>query len=782
MRRLLLWGSSLCLLVALAFPSVGWAVPGRALAAGPPGTGVQLTVHPGFDGLASLDGWAPLVVDVVNQGTSVTGHLVARQAGISGAAPAEYSLPLALPEGTRKRLALTVPTQRGARSIDVLFVSGGQELAANTITLQVGGPNDMLVGVLSREPLALQALGQVKLAGRTGNVRLARLTQDNLPDNLTMLANFDMLAIARYDTATLSPGQISALNAWVRRGGVLVLVGGPEWRSTAGGLPPDLVPVKAQGTREVDDLPIFAALGARELPAKGRPFALTTTTLNDARALALDNGDPVIAVGRRDRGTVLFFAVDLTLDPFAAWSGSVTLWETLLLQYRGRGYWSSGDRTVGNPALMARAISEQPLVAGLNLKTLAFWLLGYLLLVGPLGYGLLALFKRRGAVWLLVPVLSLGAVGLLYYQGFVAEGRALMSRSVSVTEVTQGMAGGASRSYLAVFAPSQEMVKVQLSRGDLATPLPMPNQSTADRTITRVQMGDAPVVEVAGLNIWGPQGLMVEREVTGMGGGIDADLHIKGTQLVGTLTNSTTRTIRDAVLVTPAGHELLPELPPGASAPMATSLIGYQRPWRPVFQDIFNSLNIKDMREQLFRRHVLEAAVGASRDVLPAPILFLGWLDEAPAPVSILGRPVSGSHLIYTAIEPKVDPTSYDLPFGLIIGRLVASDGQQRGRSPRGFFLQNGSLTFSLQIPDIDRSVLREVNLQLQSGGPAGTATYKLLNWQTGVWDEYTLGGPARPPAWWSPYMAADGSLLVRVDVKDDGQEVLVPTISLRGR
>lgn len=759
-----------------AAPSADPAVPaGR----------VQIAVQAGFDRKAKLDRWAPLQVEVINQGPALNGELVARQARAGGTV-AVYSLPLALPEGARKRLSIVVPAQSGSRTTEIAYEVGGAAPASASASLELVGPEDLLVGVLSSEPLALDALGQVTLLGRAGSVRLVRLGPESLPDSLTLLDNFDLLALARFPSARLSDAQKRALVAWVRRGGLLVLVGGPEWRGTLGGLPPELVPLEATGTRPVDDLPVLAALGGKELPERGRPVALTTATLKDARALIQDGTDPVIAVGRLGQGGVLYFGVDLTLEPFAAWSGAPALWETLLLQYRGGGLWSPRTSARGNPAQMARAIESQPMLTAPWPGRLMLGLAVYLALLGGAGYAFVRGRKRPAFIWLWTPALAAAAVGWLYWEGFGVERRAVMSRSVSVTELSPGLPVAGSRSYLAVFAPSRSRLELGLNPGDLAAPLPFSERPLEPMDeITRVRAGEPPVVELDGLTTWALRGLIIDRELAGLES-IQSDLSIRGSRLVGTLTNPGTRGIRRPVLITSAGHETLPDLTPGHAVRVDASLIGFRRPWQPVFQDLFPgaaATGTGEQRDQFFRRQVLEAAFGPTREGLPGAVLLVGWLDEAPAALPAQGRQAAGTHLVYQVLQPGVDPTDFDLPPGLVSGRLVGGEGQQRGRSPRGFFLQQGALVFSLQVPDIDRSVLREVSLHVETGGSTGSARVKLLNWSTGGWEETPKQG--EPPIdlqRWNDYIARDGSLLVRIEVDEEGQEVRPPTIALRGR
>lgn len=781
-RRLRL--ASLVMLLVWAFWGAATAATAQPI--------VRLSARAGFDGRASLDRWAPVTVDLINQGGAVSGKLVARQTRGSGASVAEYTQDLTLPEGGRKRVSLAVPAQTGYGAVEVSFVSGSQLISGALAALQVGGPDDLMVGVLSREPLALSALGQVRLAGRTGNVRVVRLSQENLPDSITLLANFDVLALARFDTASLSPAQKQALLYWVRRGGLLVLVGGPDYAATLGGLPEELVPVRAGGTRNLTRLPVLEALGAKELPprvaaAEGKPaephsIALTTSTLRSGKALALEGSDPVVAVGKAGRGTILFFGVDLTVEPFAGWSGASTMWETMLLQYLGGGFWSTGGSATGNPLLMSRALSAQPMLTLPDMKELAIGLGLYALLIGPVGYGLLALIKQRSGVWLMVPALAVAALGLLYYRGFVVEEKAVMTRSVSVTEVTPGMPTIASRTYLAVMAPSRSNLKVTLSPGDLAAPFLLGDGTDLTAEVTRVVAGEQPTVELEGLSMWNLRGLLVDREVPGLEG-LEIDLSLQGARLVGSIRNGTTRMIKEGILITPSGFERLSDLQPGGSVKVDSTLGFYRRPWQPVFQEFMSgSSATQAQREQLFRRQVLEASVGATRDALPAPLLFLGWLDEAPAPLATMGQQVAGTHLIYAPIHPTIDPKNYDFPAGLINGRLVAAEGQQRGRSPRGYFVQEGALTFSIKVPDVDLSLLREVSLAVETGGDKEQVKLKLLNWQTGQWDEWPMTVTTQELSKWQQVIARDGSILIRVEVGAEGQEVRAPSIALRGR
>src|SRR5690606_32484577 len=149
-------------------------------------------------------------------------------------------------------LAVALPNEY-SWPVTVGLYADGQLAEQRTLSLSWEPRHVLLAGVLSDDEAALAALSGLR--GGDG-VRLVRLSAETLPDSPTLLGSLDLLAIARYDADRLTDRQRQALEAWVARGGTLLLFGGPEWPRTLGPLPGSLLPVDISGTADVPLAPL----------------------------------------------------------------------------------------------------------------------------------------------------------------------------------------------------------------------------------------------------------------------------------------------------------------------------------------------------------------------------------------------------------------------------------------------------------------------------------------------------------------------------------------------
>src|SRR5205823_5243758 len=102
--------------------------------------------------------------------------------------------------------------------------------------------------MLTDEKLYQSGLTSVSLSDPVGMLRPVLFNHTTLPDSDMLLENFNIIVIDNFESASLNAKQFLALRTWVNKGGVLLEVGGPDWKRTLGSLPADLIPVELQGT------------------------------------------------------------------------------------------------------------------------------------------------------------------------------------------------------------------------------------------------------------------------------------------------------------------------------------------------------------------------------------------------------------------------------------------------------------------------------------------------------------------------------------------------------
>lgn len=273
------------LAAALAI-AVSMIVAGSAIAAFVPPTTVHMQVDIGYGGNYRPDAWVPVHVRLTNAGPSVTGDVTVVNSEQSSPALAYnktlYSHGLVLPAGTTKELTIYVPGADLGQSVAVSFSSSSRSPAALRIAANQVPSATLFVGILSQGPAAIVQLKSLGGSFADSQVLATPLDARSMDPQPLALASLDAIVIENFATASLSSDQVGSLEAWVRSGGTLILIGGPTAQATLNGLPRALVPIRLGPQHILVAVPSLNAWGS-SLPSGG--VVAADGRLSDAVAL-----------------------------------------------------------------------------------------------------------------------------------------------------------------------------------------------------------------------------------------------------------------------------------------------------------------------------------------------------------------------------------------------------------------------------------------------------------------------------------------------------------------
>ncbi|HWI64845.1 MAG TPA: hypothetical protein VNT75_23695, partial [Symbiobacteriaceae bacterium] len=575
--------------------------------------------------------------------------------------------------------------------------------------------------------------------------------------------------ITRFDTSLLSREQLGALEAWVGRGGTLLLAGGPEWKRTFAALPPSLVPVAVSGVRQAD-VQSLAKISGKPLTG--------TAPVSDGKALrgqvlAAAGETPLVLVDRVGTGKVVYLAADPSLEPLAGWTGLADLLDRVVAAPAPDQFVNRGN----TENMMMNALQQLP---GLGLPSP--WLMGgilggYMLLVGPLSYFILKRKDRREWLWVTVPVLSLGFVGAVYSAGFGKQVN-LISHLITVTELAPGTGAATMTSYLGVYAPSRDRLDVDLGGTRLVRPLMGFNG--IEEGSTRVVYGDTTTVQFMGLNNYSMKGLAAEQDVSVKGGlevtGVAVDAE---GNLTGTVVNRLDRPVRDVRITAGGRWESLGSLEPGQSSGAFRLNLTPQNMMGKGMPLVRAQGGPGDAPDSQRQDDVLQAVFGWEQQVTAGTFLVTGWTDEPVAApvVTDLGRMTGGTNLIYARAPIPVDPARGEVPPGVVVG--THTGGPRYGRYPGGYSLDQGAHVFSLILPPVDPTKVEVVNLHTPVMGSTRGYTLSVKNQQTGAWVKLE-NATVQPLSGWQELVGAGGLMEVQVDVFEH-MELSAPSVSVKG-
>jgi hypothetical protein len=357
-----------------------------------------------------------------------------------------YRIPLELAPATAKSLVVNLLAEPATADVRALVERrSGTVLASASAELPLAyGPTQGAVLVVTDDQGAVSALGNlVSPAG--SQPQLQYTSPANLPASPAPLGLFKAIAVDGADTTGLSPAQGQSLRSYVEAGGTLVVMGGLDWRATTAGLPSGLLPGVPTG--QVSSLTLASLSRVLGTKPVGARVDVTDVREVPGAALTLTQGRaPISLQVRRGSGQVVFSAVDPAAPPLSGWPGVAALLSWLFAPAYAPGYFASPlpyaeagglfpvdpgslppsavarlgtDGTTG-AGLMSAVPAEDALVGYLeqapvvrappSATFVGLLFVGYVLLVGPACFLVLARLRRPQLAWVAVPFLAISVL------------------------------------------------------------------------------------------------------------------------------------------------------------------------------------------------------------------------------------------------------------------------------------------------------------------------------------------------------------------------------------
>ncbi|MDP8922314.1 MAG: hypothetical protein M3O34_05485 [Chloroflexota bacterium] len=808
MRLLFIVLALASLLAGAQHPAAG--APSDAPSTAPPaqGAAAQMTVRAGFDGLGKVSGWMPIEIEVRNDGPDIDGELQVvvtdtntGRGGTYTRAPAVYTAPAILPRRSHKRIMLEAELRPTSQKILARLVEGEAIIAEQDVQLGRVAAGDLLCGVLSRSGPAFDFLPSLELPPPLRRARLAHLEVADLPTRPQLLASLDCLIFDNIATSGLLDVQKHALSSWVASGGLLVVIGGPTWQKTVGGLPPGLLPVEVTGMTGLPSVQALADFGRQPIDGAG-PWLVSQATVTDGSAVVDQDGVPLIAAGRRGSGTVLYLAVDPTAEPLRSWPGTPHLWRYVLAHGAGGvGLNSSVTSTFAGWGRIPRnaLVDIAPLGTPTPGLLIAFLAL-YAIVVGPVNYLFLKRFGRPGWSIVTIPVITgLAAVGTFTLANAVRESDVILNKVSLIRGSQEAPAYG--RTYVSLLTRQPAAYDVRASETSLIGSLffPFPRDPALDSQGWSLRVEDGPAPRVSRMQLAGGTlgTFSVDSQLAPVGR-IDSDLRVEGRQIAGTVTNGLGATLQDAVII--LDYQVvarLGDLKAGetvrigdtqdaasrgvSSAPLNVAAAAGFGPPTSFSSQLYPSPYFSGGRRatDAARRDILDSVFGSgfnyARLDLAGPTI-LGWLDKGVVPLEMADvRPA----VVETSLF--ISPLALGVPKGFegellapsIVRRQLGTATLNRQQFGSLDLASGESIAFQFSLPVSNGKFLIDgilVNLDGRfrgvSGGGPSLGEVSLYNWQLTEWEDRIVGFGRNLVSDASPYVSATGDVRVRYTFK----------------
>jgi hypothetical protein len=542
---------------------------------------VTMRVSVGYGGrYRSGPAWTPVRVSLRNRGAADIKAIVDLPDGTipgpngSESVAMHYSLSVTLPAGTTKRVTLYMPGADIQGPVQVVVRAPRGILATATGDPVSFDDRDLSVGVLTADPADAAWLRRTAPSGT--RIRMVMLSPDTFDPVPYALASLDMIVLSNTAISALDRAQLLALDRYVRNGGSLLEVGGPNWQETLAGLPGDLVPGRLTGTRLFSDLRGIGPLGAG-LPPR-RPLTVSVLSHPRGTMLAGQSGVPLIVRQTLGNGRIMYLAFDPALSPLQRWSGSSRLLAPVVRSaaalamnrlglppaYSSPSFLNPGEGSLDSASELANIPSAE-------VPSLIFFIIlavAYVVILGPVNYLVLRRLHRPSMSWLTVPALALGCTACTVALSGYFRRSTVVLNVVSVVELDghDSTLYPANR-YIGMFTPAHGTYHLTYGAPALVAPIAANSLlgASPEPSSWRVEQGVQTGIDFLSMPTWSTRSIALRTSIA-LPGRLVADLQLdRAGDIVGTVRNDTAVHLVRPALLAGTAFQRLPDLAPGQS-------------------------------------------------------------------------------------------------------------------------------------------------------------------------------------------------------------------------
>lgn len=774
--------------------------------------------------------WLLIWVELNNQGPDLQASLEVRVSGSYGTVVT--STPVELPAGAHKKVPIYVLANNFSRQLEVQLLSEEKLITQDKVAVHPQLNNTYFIGLLAESRGALAQINGAKIpSNQPRQLIMVNLNLAELPEKAPALNSLDALIINDLDTSPLNAGQLNALESWVRRGGKLVIGGGAGAQKSLAGLTGELAPFIASDLEQLDQLNDLVRFSAGQQteevqePAEEKPirvpgpFLVSTGSNLGSQVLAQEAGLPILLEKKIGNGAVFFSALDLSLSPFDAWNGTTGFWENLLSPGANFPAWLPSDTSSRQQLTgpMPYTLTNLPMLDLPSIRLLAFWLVLYILLIGPVNYLVLRWKKRLHLAWITIPaitlVFSIGAFGL----GYALHGTDVFVNKISIIElIPEGKAQATG--FIGIFSPAQRGYEVEVFGNGLVSAMgpfydPWDSSGQAGVTSTRelkLIQGDPAIVKGLSIEQWSMQSFMVEGVSVDVSD-IRGSLELQNQALIGSLKNTSGQKIQDALVLVNKSFYRLGDLEAGQEAPLDFSISdqtdfgsGTSISWM-IYPDQMVQPNPSSQTARVaeVRRQIIEALFDRTPSfqfsstknnptgsgIISTPV-FIGWITESPPRIRVRNaEPGEQTTAVLVQLLQFALPTGQVvIPTGWIPGTLVQSpidSGPCGDAGSTSVYLIRGSATFNFSIPKQFSSIDPEkIRLSLWSDSEIfqNFPELAIYDWTSQTWSSlsgFQKGVNLIPQA--RQYIDQDGIVQVRMNSADNSPGCYFLAMGLEG-
>jgi len=292
-----------------------------------------------------------------------------------------------------------------------------------------------------------------------------------LPDHVIGYASADVLVWMNPDPVRIvNVAQRNALVQYVRQGGHLVLAAGAEWQALTKDFLAELLPADPAGSILVESLPALEEMD----PPRGTDKSIVLMQMKNPRGevLMTYNDSPIVVRGRAGLGHVSLIGFDPTLKPFSALKKRELFWQKVLaIETRRINQQEARNlQPVSEP--LVRALSDFPGFTPIDFKLVGFFMLSYIILIGPVDYFVLKKFKKLHWTWVTFPSIAILSSALAFFALSSGRVTGLHANSLDIVDAISDGEQITGTSFMTMLSPRTMRYTIELDGADNGSILP----------------------------------------------------------------------------------------------------------------------------------------------------------------------------------------------------------------------------------------------------------------------------------------------------------------------
>lgn len=688
--------------------------------------GLKMTAHVLLHGRTRAGSWFGIAVDVENAGPAVTGELRV-QGGADGRT--RFGQPAELATGSRKQFLLFAqPPGAFVSRVTVDLTSGDTVVASVPLDFTPVDTTAITVGVLADN--AAKLVGEISLlpSPSGGTPALVPLTVADLPERVQAWAPLDRLVWQDTDASTLTKGQLASLRAWVASGGRLVIVGGTRGADSLAALPDDLLPYRPTGTIDIDPSVLRPVLGG--VPTGGSVLPALAGTLAQGRSLATSGDRTVAADMPYGSGSVTL----LGFDPTTSWLAKGDTWDTPLWRRLLPSRSGTTGVTLSDDSNLVNATANLPSTTLPPTGGLLILLIAYIVLVGPVNYGVLRVLDRREWAWATVPALIGAFTVASFGYGVIARGSDVVVHEVAIVRGAPGTDQATARSWLAIFSPSRTSFQVSTPGDTLLSGTMNTNDVFGQGSAGTMDVLEGDPTRIRDLAVGYGSVRTIRAEGTTRGPTVTADLRLEGSVISGSITNRSSVTLASPSLVLGSSLTRLPDIAPGASTDVSLTITPLDQNGFMALSDRvvgfmdWGGIRSEDAQRSMVRHAIIDQLtqdpMGGMPVALPGGALtLLAWGTDAVVQLDIEGQAARRSSDVLYQIPLRVTVSGAVRFSGdLLPGTTTGVSSLQPGKDPSQLIMDTGTMSMAYRPLPFDGTLTpTAVTIALTMGGIGAT-------------------------------------------------------------